>query len=154
MKNKKIRIYIVTLSLIILIISLTQSAITINRYYSDTIELEPQPSLGFFLGGSIGILGGAAFEEFIWLANPLCIISIMMFLDDKKKSITFSLIALAIAVSFSFWDNILANEGGGTTEIVSFDAGYYLWVLSIAILNIGIFLYYKKIQENVPLEKS
>jgi len=139
MKDKYIRILIVSLSLIILIISLTQNSIAINGDY----ELKYVSSLNFFLTGILGIIGFAFYEGVIWLANPLSLISIMLFLSDKKNSIIFSLIALGLAVSFSFWDNIIANEGGGTTKIVSFEAGYYIWVLSIAILNIGIYLYYE-----------
>ncbi|MFV8346902.1 hypothetical protein [Flavobacterium sp. ZB4P13] len=138
MKLKTIKILTITLSLIIFIISLTQNAIII-----DYIEIKPVSSLTYFLIGSTAFIGGALLEQIIWLANPLSLLSIVLLLNNKPIAIKFSLIALALSISFSTWSEILGDESGSMAKIISLELGYYLWVLSITILSIGTFTYFK-----------
>ncbi len=42
-------------------------------------------SFGILIVGSMAILGGGVLEWIIWLANPICLISIMMFLYSDKQ---------------------------------------------------------------------
>ena len=61
---------------------------------------------------------------------------------DKKKSKTLSLLALIIGLIFTQWKEILANEGGTKTPIVSLDIGYWLWIISFGFLYIGTLIYF------------
>jgi hypothetical protein len=152
MKIQNIKVLTIILSLTIFIISLTQNAIVTSRknYTGNvnyTVEVNTTSSLALFFSGSIAFLGGGAAEEIIWLANPLSLISIIMLIKNNKKSRLTSSIALILAFTFIFWKEILANEGGGVAKIISLELGYYLWVLSIIVLNIGLNLYFYKSKE-------
>lgn len=138
MKLKAIKILIIIISLTVFFISLTKNAVTIN-----CIEIETVPSLDYFLMGSTAFLGGGMLEQIIWFANPLSLISIYLLAINKKSAIKLSLSALFLAVSFSSWKEILGAESGSTAKIISLEMGYFLWVLSILILTIGIFIYFK-----------
>lgn len=147
MKPRDSKILTIVLSLSLFIISLTQNAVITSHEKLDGIEIQASSSLSFFMAGGIAFIGGGIFEELIWLANPLSLLSIILLLKNNKKSKTTCLIALTIAISFAFWDEILANEGGGMAKIRSLESGYYLWVLSILVLNIGIHSYFNKLKE-------
>jgi len=98
-------------------------------------------------------LGGGMLEQIIWFANPLSLVSIYLLAVNKKSAIKFSLSALFLAVSFSTWKEILGAESGVTAKITSLEMGYFLWVLSILILTIGIFIYFK-IADRILIEEE
>ena len=50
--------------------------------------------------GSIAILGGGLLEWLIWLANPLCLISIFCLIMDKPVATKFNIVAVILAISF------------------------------------------------------
>lgn len=104
---------------------------------------ESQSSLGFFFMGATAIMGGGFLEWIIWLANPLCLFAMMDLWKGKERSVIKCSIALVLAISFSFWNEILGSESGSMATIVSLQAGYYLWVASITVLTIGTFWYFK-----------
>jgi len=139
MKNKKYQLTIIILSLIFLAIALTQNAII--KDFNDIRE--PQSSLDFFLMGSTAILGGGLLEWIIWLANPLCLLAMIDLWKGKERAIIKCGIALTFAISFAFWKNILGSESGSIATVVSLQAGYYLWVMSIIVLTAGTFWYFK-----------
>ncbi|KRD11734.1 hypothetical protein ASE21_08530 [Flavobacterium sp. Root901] len=139
MNFKQIRISTITLSLLIFGISLSQNAVTIN--FGGKIRVVS--SLEYFFMGSTALLGGGLLEQIIWMANPLCLFVIIYFIKNNKNAVLLSLIASCLAISFSFWEEILGAESGSMAEIVSLELGYYLWVLSILILTIGNIIYYK-----------
>jgi len=122
-----------------LIISLTQDVI-IREFQN---KQEPQSSLEYFFMGSTAIMGGGLFEWVIWLANPLCLWAIIDLWKGKERAVIKCAIALVLAISFAFWKNILGSESGSMATIVSLEAGYYLWVLSITVLTAGTFWYFK-----------
>jgi hypothetical protein len=136
MKNKKLQIIIITLSLELLIVSLTQNAIV--RGFNNVIEAQSSAEL-FFMGAT-AILGGGLFEWIIWLANPLSLFAMIDLWKGKKSAINKCYIALVLAISFAFWNSILGSESGSMATIISLQLGYYLWVLSIVVLTIGTFL--------------
>jgi hypothetical protein len=148
MKSKTIKILIIVISLAAFVISLTKNAVTINY-----IEIKAVPSLDYFLMGSIAFLGGGMLEQIIWLANPLSLISIYFLAKEKKGAKNLSLLALFLAVSFSSWKEILGAESGTLAEIISLETGYFLWVLSILILTIGIFIYFN-IKDGILTEEE
>jgi len=131
----------------VLIASLTLDAIVINR----NNDLESVPGSLYFFIGSIAIFGGGLFEWIIWLANPLSLYSIIYLTKDNRKALKTAPTALVIAISFRFWKEILGSESGAMAQIISFKYGYYLWILSIVILNCGIIFYFHKYRNKIPM---
>ncbi|HNP32992.1 MAG TPA: hypothetical protein PKN96_06840 [Flavobacterium sp.] len=138
MKLNIIKYFTIASSLTVLVISLTKNAVTI-----DYQGVKHVPSLNYFLMGGTAFLGGGLFEEIIWLANPLCLVAIFLLIYNNKSAKLFSIIALVLAASFSTWKELLGAESGAMAEIIAFESGYFLWVLSIVILTTGTFLYFK-----------
>lgn len=97
--------------------------------------------------GSIAILGGGLLEWLIWLANPLCLISIFLLIMDKPIAIKFNLVAVILAISFYSWNSILASESGTSGKILSVNYGYFIWLASITTLTIGTYWYFKRYRE-------
>ncbi|MFD2162476.1 hypothetical protein ACFSJU_08725 [Paradesertivirga mongoliensis] len=128
---------IVFISLALLGFSLFQTAITYNDYNG----IGKSQGLDLFLMGSIAILGGGLLEWIIWLANPISLWSIILFFQKKDKAKLISKIALGIALSFVFWQNILTSGNGRQAIILHKNSGYWLWLLSIFILTVGIHRY-------------
>lgn len=86
----------------------------------------------------------------IWLANPVYIISMHLFvLLDSKTGQNIALIlclcSITMGFSFSFCSSILIGESGSPSDVGTHYIGYYLWVLSFVILLIGMLLYRKRI---------
>ncbi|MEO8532223.1 MAG: hypothetical protein ABI441_00665 [Flavobacterium sp.] len=140
MDVKKIKNRSILLSFGIFILALTQNAISIN--YQNQVRYDS--AIDYFRIGSIAALGGGLDEQIVWFANPLAFFAMILFAINyritKILSLFLSLLSLVLAVSFFFWKEILAAESGSMAKIISFGLGYYLWVLSILILTIGIFI--------------
>jgi hypothetical protein len=94
--------------------------------------------------GAISFLGGGALEWIIWLANPLYIFALSLFIGSNRSSILIATMATAIALSFLGWHKILVAENGRMASIVGLSAGYWLWVSSLLILMIGSIGYFRK----------
>lgn len=134
---------IITISLVLFILSLTQPAIT----YRDYDGQGTFSSLFLILIGGIGWLGGGLPEFFIWLSNPLYFVSLLLLLLKKKIAIKASIIATALSFSFVFWDEILISESGRNAKIIALKSGYGLWFASILVMTTGIiyqFIYERK----------
>lgn len=132
-KDKKI---VIGLSLILLIISLTQPAFYTTKDSADAVN---SSSVGIFFLGWMGFLGGA-FDSFFWFANPLYIYAIYLFAKQNTKAIHFSSIASIIAISFLSMDTFFANEAGGRSKITGYGMGYIFWVSSLSVLTLGILI--------------
>jgi hypothetical protein len=130
---------IIGISLGLLVISLTQPAFYTANDNADSMNLS---SVGIFFLGWIGFLGGAL-ESFFWVANPLYFLALYKFTKGKKDALVLSVAASIIAISFSFLDTFIKNEGGARTKITGFGLGYMLWVASLSVLPLGI-LWIKK----------
>jgi len=77
-------------------------------------------------------------EWLVWLANPLYWFALSCLYQSKAyAALLSSFISLAIAASFTQWQEILVSENGRTAPIASLAAGYYCWLASIAILFVG-----------------
>jgi hypothetical protein len=122
------------------IVSLTQPAIVYNDYDGQ----KTFSSASALLMGAISFLGGGALEWIIWLANPLYIFALSLFIGSNRSSILIATMATAIALSFLGWHNILVAENGRMASIVGLSAGYWLWVSSLLILMIGSIGYFRK----------
>lgn len=149
MSNKTIKFIIIAVSVLVLAISLTQNAVVIDHN-----GIKPQSSLAYFFMGSMAVLGGGVFEWFIWLANVLCLMAIISLMKDNRNALIRGAIALVLAISFRFWKEELGSESGAMAKIISFEAGYYLWVLSIFVLNVGIVYYFFEHNKTSPASKQ
>lgn len=136
------RLYSVLLSIILLVISLTQQALVVKG--SNEIS-----ALVYFIGGAISIIGGGTFEWIIWWANPLCLISIILFFMNKRNAVIFSLIALLLSLSFLAWNEILISESGTTGKILYLESGYYLWLSSIILLTFSTCFYFTNYKSRI-----
>lgn len=141
---KTIKKYILLISLLVFIISLSQTAITYHDY--DGQKSHDGGSL--FLVGGIVILGGGLSEWFIWLANPLYLIALILFFRSKKLSRIFATVAILLALYFITFKEILAAEDGRMATVQNLNIGYWLWVASMAILAMGAFYYFMQASKN------
>lgn len=66
-KRNRIKTYVLLISLVVFIVSLTQTALT----YNDIDGQKTHSSISLLFMGGLAILGGGLSEWFIWLANPL-----------------------------------------------------------------------------------
>lgn len=124
----------IILSLIILIVSLTQPAFYID--WDEDPAAWADSWLLFFFGWTFP-LGGALVPFLIWCANPIYFLSIVLTLKRKKIGFYLSLIAAIVAFSFSQLDTIIASESGRESPIKSLELGYKLWLTSMVVLCIG-----------------
>lgn len=132
--SRKGKLYLITASGLFFLASLTQVALSSN-------DSEDKALSGFviFLFGATAILGGGLLEWLIWLANPLYFMSIYMLVKGNNMAKITSILSTFVALSFSTWDNILVSTSGRMGKIDTLGAGYWLWVISLALLAIGVF---------------
>ena len=101
--------------------------------------------------GFLGVLVGTENPwNLIWLANPIYVLSMLLFvlLDSKKGqnvALILCLCSVIMGLSFSLCSSLLVDESGSPSSTGTLYIGYYLWVLSFVVLLIGILLYRKRI---------
>jgi hypothetical protein len=111
---------ILILSIGLFICSLTQPSYCTTTGCGDSIAV--------FISGAIGfLLGGAALT---WLANPLLFISWFLINRKPKLSLITSLTATLIALSFLLFKQVINDEAGNYSNIISYKPGYWLWLSS------------------------
>lgn len=113
-------------SLLFYLLSLTQQS------YCTTLMC--RGSLDALIMGSIGLLFGGA--NVTWLANPILYLS-WIFRRRTKVGIVLSALAFIISISFLLFDRIVDNESGHLNKIVSYEAGYWLWISSSITMVVG-----------------
>ncbi|WP_419699393.1 hypothetical protein [Mucilaginibacter sp. NFX135] len=135
MKRINHRVIILSSSIVIFLISLTQQC------YCTTNSCGY--SIAAVFSGAIGLLlGGAGIS---WLANPLLLISWISINKKPKLSLITGFLAVIISFSFLFFSKIRSDEAGNYSQIISYELGYWLWVLSSLIMFAGnIWLYFIK----------
>lgn len=105
----------------------------LNAYYIN----DGENSVGSL--GIIALLLGLFGMNISWLANPCLIMSLIhLKRENLRKAFIFSLVSVLLGLSFLLYDKIIANEGGGKTEITSYGLGYWFWLSSLIINFIGI----------------
>lgn len=144
MHNKKqiIKKIIASTSAIVFLIACFNPAFEVTHI---TIPSDVAQGYACFIFGGFGIYCFYLWN-FVWLANPLYILSLVSFAgieDDKyvNKSIILSLCSVIIGISFYYCDSICINESGSPSGVGSLYLGYYLWVLSFIIQLVGVSLY-------------
>ncbi|CAM1347999.1 hypothetical protein [Tenacibaculum crassostreae] len=136
-KDRKLKRLVVSISLILFLISLTQ-----NSYFITGMK-ESVGSFGLIalLFGWMGIFGAGI----SWIANPLLLISWRILFTEKwKLSFILSFSALFFSLIFLLFNEIIANEGGSKSSIIAYDTGYWLWLSSCGINFIGNLIFYRK----------
>jgi hypothetical protein len=137
MKNKSQKLFLF-LSIVLYLISLTQkSYCTVGgtcEYFSGLLNL----IFGWFGVFMLHI------PTFPWLANPLLLVSWILFRKKPKASFILSIVAFILMLSFLLVDEIITNEAGTKSKVVSYELGYWLWLLSSFIMLIGNSINWKK----------
>jgi hypothetical protein len=136
--------------------------IGIGLIYLSSLTMECYLVDGVASVGSFGLiaflLGWMSFDliGLIWLANPLFLMSLFLFLFSKKLKLALilSLISSILALSFTQVDEIIKNEGGFTGQITEYLPGYCIWTTAIILMSIVLILYEtlentKKMHNNV-----
>lgn len=123
---------IVGISVGLFLISLTQPAFSTDA--QNPAAREPL-SFALLITGWMGLVDG----KIAWFANPALLKGWRTAKEDARRieSLSFSLVALALALSFLLHDEIIVDEGGSKRAILSYCAGYWLWVSSISTLALG-----------------
>ena len=131
--NKKLKIIIGIIAILIYLSSFFQECYLVNG----------KTSIGSF-GLIAFLIGWLNFDivGIIWLANPLFIISIILFITTnmKKTPLVLSVASTLIALFFMNVDQIIQNEGGGTGYIDGYLNGYWLWLTSMSLMTISSFI--------------
>ncbi|MDB5011911.1 MAG: hypothetical protein JWQ25_113 [Daejeonella sp.] len=91
-------------------------------------------SLFVLIGGIFGFMAGGA--ALTWLANPILWFSWIM-CRNLKVSLIASTASSVISISFLFFREVIVDEAGHLDQIISYESGYYLWLLSSLIMTAG-----------------
>jgi len=125
------RLFIV--SLVIFVICLTQHAFFIDRSDYDGWS----SPIGLILVGWLPLLSGEA-SALSWLANPLLLFSWISLFKLPKATLWTSLAALLLGLSFLSVEEIMSSEAPTYSKVTEIKAGYWLWLLSMLVLVIGV----------------
>ena len=150
MKNSIIK-KITYLSLTIYIISLLNNAILYTDDKGNIHNTSAWMCLSF---GWMSIFAGSVLETIVWSANIFYLISVAITLisNTQKKQLVIILSTISLFLSLSYVFQSIHYEGdNGMFLIVKRDIGYWLWILSIAIVFlVNLYNYFK----NIHYEKS
>jgi len=138
------RIYVATAICLFLV------SFTLPAFYVDGPEKDAWSSpVALFSLGWLGLALGY-FSCVSWLANPLFIWAVLLFLRNKKIAVLPAILAIVCAISFLFARTIPLGESGNEAKIEEYKAGYWLWLASIILLAAGILI---QIFRRTPSEK-
>lgn len=127
--NSKTKKTVLYLSIILFLISLTQKAYCTSDSCSEGF-------LVFLLGWAVAF---TSFAGLSWLANPLLILSWLLLHRKLKLSMLLCTGAFLLSFSFLLAGEVTANESGQQHQIVSRNAGYWLWFSSSFVMLLGTF---------------
>lgn len=124
--------------------ALYAACLLVSPYCSGDKSLCSGSFLKFDFGGlsvlTVGWLAPlASVANMSWLANPF--LWICWGTDVRKhqfKAIIFGILSFAFSLLFYFNRTVMDNESGVPSIIVSYRAGYWLWLASIAATNLGL----------------
>lgn len=91
------------------------------------------PSVDALVLGWVELFDG----DFVWLANPLLIISWILLGMNKKGGMVLALLASLFSLSFLFYHTVLEDEAGNMGTIKNLSTGYWLWVGSCVVTYVG-----------------
>ena len=146
-KILKTRIVMALLSSIIFYVSCWYPAFEVIMYNSSQNQIVDG---GYcFVGGCLGLFYCFFCPwNIIWLANPIYILSMLLFvlLDGKRGkdiALALCLCSIVMGLSFLFCTSLCTSESGSPSDIGTLYIGYYYWILSFIILLIGMTLHRK-----------
>lgn len=74
-----------------------------------------------------------------WLANPIIVAAWFLYLADRRSAALISaILALGLMLTFLGVANVPIGPKLGEVEIISYGAGYWLWIASAGILVAGV----------------
>ena len=118
------------ISMILFVLSLTQKAYCTTTSCSDSIMV-------FLLGWAAIFSTGAGI---CWFANPLLFVSWFLLEKNLKIAMFLSMTSTLLAFFFLMFSSIVDNEGAIPHPIISYNAGYWLWVCSTVTMLIGTYV--------------
>lgn len=131
-KQAKYQKFIKKLSISVFIL-----ALPFNAYYVTGMETSiGSLSLVALLTGWLATLS-ASVAGISWLANPFLILSWIYIDKNIRISLATSTAALLFSILFLFADTIVVNENNNCENIISYGAGYYLWLASCCVIFLG-----------------
>jgi len=81
---------------------------------------------------------------FTWLANPAILIAWTFIRKNPKRSLSASIIAFLLAISFLFFPNIVSDESGNMRQITAYHLGYWFWLASmLSVLSGNLIVYFQ-----------
>ena len=128
--NRKIIFVTRLLSLFIFILSLTQNALCFSHKCLDSLW-------AFSTGWILLVVGGANLS---WLTNGLLISSLITIGKSKKTTLILVLSGIFFGMLPLLTRKIAIDEAGTLRPIITFELGYWLWLLSIIIILLGVIL--------------
>jgi hypothetical protein len=134
MTAKRIRIIALITSILLFLISLTQKCYCTTNTCGDSLAVLIMGVLGIFYGGAV----------LTWLANPVLLTAWISVKVGPRVSLVSSLVSFVISLSFMAFNSIVDNEGGGYNAIISYEAGYWLWLSSSFVMFAGNLLAWNK----------
>lgn len=130
---------VILISSVIFFISLTQDCV----YYKYFDDIHYPSYLAFLLGWTY--FDGMRWEGFIWLANPLYFLGIVLIIKRNYNAVVPLIISSFSASSFMFFHNITITKSGRIAPIIELELGYFLWLISILFATFySIFIKIKK----------
>jgi len=123
--------YVLCVSWLIYVLSLTQECFSQNPSNSDT-----SIGWGLLILGWIGIF----YHCYVWIANPFLFLSWYCLVKNLPKiSLFLSICSALFMLSFLSYDTILTRELPDQlySSITGYRSGYWLWLLSGIMLIIG-----------------
>jgi hypothetical protein len=73
-----------------------------------------------------------------WIANPLLLITWILFSKRHRLALFFSIVTALISLSFLGYNKIIDNEGGTINSIIKIGPGYWLWLSSCLTTFLGV----------------
>jgi len=117
-------------------ICLFLASFTQPAFYVDGPEKDAWSSpIAIVTAGWLGLMSGF-FSCIAWLANPLFIFGVILFLRNKKIAVFVGLLAILCAGSFLWARTIPLGESGMEATITEYKAGYWIWLASIVFLEV------------------
>jgi hypothetical protein len=95
---------------------------------------EPWPGWSLLAFGWLALIDG----HVSWLANPLFLFALLAYSRKSfGRAFLFAALASILMLSFLLYKSILADEGGGRTQIIGHPIGYWAWVASALVLMVS-----------------
>jgi hypothetical protein len=114
------------LSIGLYLTSLTQQCYCTESSCGDSIAAVISGVFGFFFGGA----------ALTWLANPV-LLYVWITINNIRNSLIASIFAFVLALSFLFFHEVISDEAGHYSKIISYRTGYWLWLASILTMTVG-----------------